>query len=136
MTGGSTTTAAEWDHYRKLGAAGRMILVEAAAQKWNVPASSCHVEKGFVIHAATSRKASCFPATLWRFTQMALPKQRTGPVRIWDENNFSNGRAKLQWTLRERWEKTCLNGWSFFGADFATTMKHCWCCNAKKNLVF
>ena len=58
MTGGSTTTAAEWDHYRKLGAAGRMVLVEAAAQKWNVPASSCHVEKGFVIHAATSRKAS------------------------------------------------------------------------------
>jgi isoquinoline 1-oxidoreductase subunit beta len=58
MTGGSTTTAAEWDHYRKLGAAGRMVLVEAAAQKWNVPASSCHVEKGFVIHAATSKKAS------------------------------------------------------------------------------
>ncbi|MDQ1410750.1 MAG: isoquinoline 1-oxidoreductase subunit beta [Acidobacteriaceae bacterium] len=58
MTGGSTTTAAEWDHYRKLGAAGRMVLVEAAAQKWNVPATSCHVEKGFVIHAATSRKAS------------------------------------------------------------------------------
>jgi isoquinoline 1-oxidoreductase subunit beta len=58
MTGGSTTTAAEWEHYRKLGAAGRMVLVEAAAQKWNVPASSCHVEKGFVIHAATSRKAS------------------------------------------------------------------------------
>jgi isoquinoline 1-oxidoreductase beta subunit len=58
MTGGSTTTAAEWDHYRKLGAAGRMVLVQAAARKWNVPASSCHVEKGFVIHAATSRKAS------------------------------------------------------------------------------
>jgi len=58
MTGGSTTTAAEWDHYRKLGAAGRMVLVEAAAQKWNVPATSCHVEKGFVSHAATSRKAS------------------------------------------------------------------------------
>ena len=58
MTGGSTTTAAEWDHYRKLGAAGRVVLVEAAAQKWNVPATSCHVEKGFVIHAATSRKAS------------------------------------------------------------------------------
>src|ERR1700681_2070647 len=45
MTGGSTTTAAEWEHYRKLGAAGRTVLVEAAAQKWNVPASSCHVER-------------------------------------------------------------------------------------------
>jgi isoquinoline 1-oxidoreductase subunit beta len=58
MTGGSTTTAAEWDHYRKLGAAGRTVLLEAAAQKWNVPASSCRAEKGVVIHTATSRKAS------------------------------------------------------------------------------
>jgi len=58
MTGGSTTTAAEWDHYRKLGAAGRTVLIEAAAQKWNVSANSCRVEKGTVIHTATSRKAS------------------------------------------------------------------------------
>jgi isoquinoline 1-oxidoreductase beta subunit len=58
MTGGSTTTAAEWDHYRKLGAAGRIVLLEAAAQQWKVPASSCRVEKGMVIHAATSRRAS------------------------------------------------------------------------------
>jgi len=58
MTGGSTTTAAEWDHYRKLGAAGRTVLVEAAAQQWNVPAASCRVEKGMVIHTPTSRKAS------------------------------------------------------------------------------
>jgi isoquinoline 1-oxidoreductase subunit beta len=58
MTGGSTTTAAEWDHYRKLGAAGRTVLIEAAAQKWNVSADSCRVEKGTVIHTATSRRAS------------------------------------------------------------------------------
>jgi isoquinoline 1-oxidoreductase beta subunit len=58
MTGGSTTTAAEWDHYRKLGAAGRTVLIEAAAQKWNVSANSCRVEKGTVIHTATSRRAS------------------------------------------------------------------------------
>jgi isoquinoline 1-oxidoreductase beta subunit len=58
MTGGSTTTAAEWDHYRKLGAAGRTVLIEAAAQKWNVSADSCRVEKGTVIHTSTSRRAS------------------------------------------------------------------------------
>jgi isoquinoline 1-oxidoreductase beta subunit len=58
MTGGSTTTAAEWDHYRKLGAAGRTVLIEAAAQQWNVSADSCRVEKGTVIHTATSRRAS------------------------------------------------------------------------------
>jgi hypothetical protein len=31
--------------------------------------------------------------------------------------------------------KTCFNDWSCFGAIFAMTMKHCSCCNAKKNLV-
>jgi isoquinoline 1-oxidoreductase beta subunit len=56
MTGGSTTVASEWDRYRKVGAAARGLLVEAAAQRWNVPASSCQVEKGVVIHGATSKR--------------------------------------------------------------------------------
>jgi isoquinoline 1-oxidoreductase subunit beta len=58
MTGGSTTTTSEWERYRKMGAAARVMLVQAAAQQWNVAADSCHVEKGVVIHAASGRKAS------------------------------------------------------------------------------
>jgi len=58
MTGGSTSTAAEWSHYRKMGAIARTMLVQAAAQQWNVDVASCHVEKGVVIHAASSRRAS------------------------------------------------------------------------------
>jgi isoquinoline 1-oxidoreductase beta subunit len=58
MTGGSTTTTSEWERYRKMGAAARVMLVQAAAQQWNVPAGSCHVEKGVVIHAASGKKAS------------------------------------------------------------------------------
>src|ERR1700739_4830990 len=58
MTGGSTTTAGEWDHYRKIGAGGRLVLVSAAAQQWKVDASACRVEKGVVIHTPTSRKAT------------------------------------------------------------------------------
>jgi len=58
MTGGSTTTPSEWERFRKMGAMARLMLVEAAAQKWNVAAQSCHVEKGFVVHATSGRKAS------------------------------------------------------------------------------
>jgi isoquinoline 1-oxidoreductase beta subunit len=58
MTGGSTTTAAEWDHYRQLGAAARVVLIEAAAQQWTVDASTCRVEKGVVIHGPTSKRAT------------------------------------------------------------------------------
>jgi len=58
MTGGSTTSPAEWERYRKMGAVARTMLVEAAARQWNVEASSCHVDKGVVIHGATGRRAT------------------------------------------------------------------------------
>jgi isoquinoline 1-oxidoreductase beta subunit len=58
MTGGSTTSPAEWERYRKMGAVARTMLVEAAARQWNVEASSCRVDKGVVIHGATGRRAT------------------------------------------------------------------------------
>ena len=58
MTGGSTTSPAEWERYRKIGAMARTMLLQAAAKQWNVDASSCHVEKGVVIHAASARRAT------------------------------------------------------------------------------
>src|SRR5438477_4311234 len=58
MTGGSTTTPSEWERFRKMGAMARLMLVDAAAQNWGVPASQCHVEKGAVIHNASGRRAS------------------------------------------------------------------------------
>jgi len=58
MTGGSTSTASEWERLRKMGAAGRMMLIAAAAKKWNVEPQSLHAEKSFVIHAASGRRSS------------------------------------------------------------------------------
>src|SRR5258708_9478638 len=42
ITGGSTTSPAEWDRYRKMGAIARTMLVAAAARQWHVDASSYH----------------------------------------------------------------------------------------------
>jgi isoquinoline 1-oxidoreductase subunit beta len=58
MTGGSTTTNSEYDRFRKMGAMARILLIEAAAQSWNVDPQTCHAEKGFVIHTPTGRRAS------------------------------------------------------------------------------
>jgi isoquinoline 1-oxidoreductase beta subunit len=58
MTGGSTTSPAEWERYRKMGATARLMLVEAAAKQWGVEASSCRAEKGIVTHAATGKHAT------------------------------------------------------------------------------
>jgi isoquinoline 1-oxidoreductase beta subunit len=58
MTGGSTTSPAEWERYRNMGATARVMLVQAAAAKWGVDAASCRVEKGVVIHGATGKRAT------------------------------------------------------------------------------
>lgn len=58
MTGGSTTSPSEWVRYRKMGALARTMLVQAAAQRWNVAVSECTVEKGVVFHDASHRRAS------------------------------------------------------------------------------
>ena len=55
-TGGSSATRTSWEPLRKAGAAARMMLVEAAAQKWNVDKSDCHAENGAILHAATKRQ--------------------------------------------------------------------------------
>jgi len=58
MTGGSTSTASEWDRFRKAGATARIMLIAAAAQNWNVDVQSLRAENGYVIHAASNRRAS------------------------------------------------------------------------------
>lgn len=57
-TGGSTSTWVEWDRFRKAGATARQMLIEAAAQTWNVEASTCKTENGYVIHTSTGKKLS------------------------------------------------------------------------------
>jgi isoquinoline 1-oxidoreductase beta subunit len=58
VTGGSTTSPAEWLRYRKMGAVARVMLVEAAAKQWGVDPASCRVEKGVVIHDGSKRHAT------------------------------------------------------------------------------
>jgi isoquinoline 1-oxidoreductase subunit beta len=54
-TGGSTSIRDCWLPLRKAGATARIMLIDAAAKTWRVPASSCRAERGNVIHDASSR---------------------------------------------------------------------------------
>jgi isoquinoline 1-oxidoreductase beta subunit len=58
MTGGSTSTASEWERFRKAGATARVMLIAAAAQIWKVAPESLHADGGYVIHATSGRRAS------------------------------------------------------------------------------
>jgi isoquinoline 1-oxidoreductase subunit beta len=57
-TGASSATRTSWDPLRKAGAAARMMLVEAAAQKWGVDKAECRAENSVVTHAPSGRRAS------------------------------------------------------------------------------
>ncbi len=46
---GSMSIRTSWALLRKAGASAREMLIEAAAQKWNVDKSQCRAENGFVI---------------------------------------------------------------------------------------
>jgi isoquinoline 1-oxidoreductase beta subunit len=110
MTGGSTTTPSEWERFRKMGAMARLMLVDAAAQKWNVPASECSVEKGVVFHKASGRKATygSLVAAASQLTPPANiplkdPKQFTligKPVRRLDTPSKTNGTAQFGLDVR------------------------------------
>src|SRR6266581_5877959 len=49
MTGGSTSTALEWERFRKAGATARQMLIAAAAQKWQVNPATLRAENSYVI---------------------------------------------------------------------------------------
>ena len=57
-TGGSQGIRQSQDYVRKGGAAARMMLVQAAAEEWNVPATECVAASSVITHAPSGRKTS------------------------------------------------------------------------------
>jgi len=58
LTGGSTSVPSSWEQLRRVGASARVLLIRAAAQRWEVPEGECHAENSQVIHAASNRRFS------------------------------------------------------------------------------
>ncbi len=56
FTGGSQAMRAAWKPIRTAGATARQLLINAAAQKWKVPAAEIITENGYLLHQASGRK--------------------------------------------------------------------------------
>jgi isoquinoline 1-oxidoreductase beta subunit len=54
-TGGSRGIRTSQDYVRKGGATARVMLIQAAADEWKVPASECTVAKGVITHKASGK---------------------------------------------------------------------------------
>jgi len=57
-TGGSTSIRTSWEPLRVAGATARIMLITAAASKWNISPDDCFAENGYVINKLNNKKIS------------------------------------------------------------------------------
>ena len=73
-TGGSRGIRISQEYVRQGGAAARMMLLQAAANQWNVPVAELKVSKGVITHAASKRQL--------RYGQVALAASKLTPPDV------------------------------------------------------
>ena len=83
VTGGSVSVSTFYSIMRTAGAKARAMLLDAASQAWNVDASRCTTEPGFVVHPDGQQKLP-YAALVEKAAALKLPA--TAPLK--DESRF------------------------------------------------
>jgi isoquinoline 1-oxidoreductase beta subunit len=85
VAGGSQAMATQYELMRRVGAAARLMIVEAAAAAWGVPAKELTTAKAMVVHAASKRTA---PYGQFAAAASALPTPEAAKVPVKSPKDF------------------------------------------------
>jgi isoquinoline 1-oxidoreductase beta subunit len=85
VAGGSQATPNNWMPMRQVGAAGRAMLVSAAAQTWGVPESECTTTPGVVVHRSSGRSLTYGELAT---KAAALPAPKVEAMAVKDPTSF------------------------------------------------
>ena len=107
-TGGSRGIRESQEYVRKGGAAARMMLVQAAADEWKVPAAECRAAAGVITHAASNRRI-----TYGKVSAAAAKLQPPTDVPLKDPKDWKLVGKRM--ARLDTVEKT--NGSQIYGAD-------------------
>ncbi|SEN47944.1 molybdopterin cofactor-binding domain-containing protein [Bradyrhizobium sp. OK095] len=107
-TGGSRGIRSSQDYVRKGGATARVMLIEAAANEWKVPASECTVAKGVITH-----KASGKTTTYGKVAEAAAKLTPPAEVKLKDPKDWTiAGKGLLRLDTADK-----TNGKMIYGID-------------------
>src|SRR6188768_3695147 len=73
FTGGSNSVRMYWKPLREAGAAARNMLMQAAAQTWNVPVEEITTNAGLIVHEK-SGKSGTYGSFASKASEIAIPK--------------------------------------------------------------
>ena len=109
VTGGSGAVPHSWYLLRNAGATARQMMIQAAAQKWNVPVEECTAADGFVIHSKTGNKLG-YGELAEAASKLQVPKD----VKLKDRKDFK----LIGKDIRNIANQDIVTGKGLFGLDF------------------